>query len=442
MGKSTLINIGVLFLRPACQCRLMRYHTRSRLSEHMFETPEGFLLCPGVAIARTGAQPYAAGEVDEDVAGNADAVVMLRDEGEVFAPEAMASFEGKPLVIGHPDEDVNPDNWKELAVGHVQNVRRGEGPDADLLVADILVTDAEAIRLIRKEGLRELSCGYDAENEAVRPGVGRQTNIVGNHVALVPRGRCGARCRINDRKARMKPKRNWLDRVMQNPKVRKAIKDAEEELKAQDEECPNRDEDNPQAATDEGDPVMEKLDEMLVLLRTLVEGNATADEGDPQAATDDDPTMTGDGEGPADIGDEDEAANTGDEDEPARTTDRAMRRRMADADTLSRAAVLAPRHAFKTTDRDCTVKRIALRDACRDKGISRVVDACLRGSNLDRCDCVTLDAAFIAASEVAASRNNRRTADALTRTTVRDFGKSVTPADINKANRDFYAKRS
>lgn len=420
----------------------MRYHTFSQLSEHMFETPEGFLLCPGVAIARTGAQPYAAEEVDEGVAGSADAVVMLRDEDEVFAPEAMASFEGKPLVVEHPDEDVTPDNWRKLAVGHVQNVRRGEGLDADLLVADLLVTDADAIRLIREEGLRELSCGYDAENEAVRPGVGRQTNIVGNHVALVPRGRCGTRCRINDRKARMKPKRNWLDRVMQNPKVRKAIKDAEEELKAQDEACPNRDEDNPQTtpATDEGDPVMERLDELLVLLRTLVEGKPTADEDDPQATTDDGPVMTGDGEDPVNTGDEDGTTTTEDEDEAARTTDRAMRRRMADVDTLSRAAVLAPRHAFRTTDRDCAVKRIALRDACRDKSISRVVDACLRGAPLDRCDCVTLDAAFIAASEVAASRNNRRTADALTKTGVRNFGKPVSPADINKANRDFYKR--
>ena len=174
--KSTLINIGVLFLRPACQCRLMRYHTQSRLSEHMFETPEGFLLCPGVAIARTGPRPYAADEVADDVEGFSDVVVMLRDEDEVFDSEAMASFEGKPLVIDHPDEDVNPDNWKELAVGHVQNVRRGEGIDDDLLIADILVTDAEAIRLIRKEGLRELSCGYDARNEAVPCRDGKPTS--------------------------------------------------------------------------------------------------------------------------------------------------------------------------------------------------------------------------------------------------------------------------
>ncbi|WP_462430479.1 DUF2213 domain-containing protein [Bilophila wadsworthia] len=438
--KSTLINIGVLFLRPACQCRFMRYHTQSRLSEHMFETPEGFLLCPGVAIARTGPQPYAADEVADDVEGVSDVVVMLRDEDEVFDSEAMASFEGKPLVIDHPDEDVNPDNWKELAVGHVQNVRRGEGIDDDLLIADILVTDAEAIRLIRKEGLRELSCGYDARNEAVRPGMGRQTDIRGNHVALVPHGRCGARCRINDRKGTMAKKPSWWDRIMGDPKVRKAMRDAEEEMKAQDEGCPNKDEDDPKAATatDEGDPVAEKLDEVLMLLRTLVEGKSTSDEDDPKSTEDEDTTETNDDE-TVNTGDN-EPDGTSDEDDPARTTDRAMRRRTADADTLRRAATLAPGHAFRMTDKACTVKRIALRDACRDKGISRIVDACLRGTDLERCDCMTLDAAFIAASEVAANRANRRTADALTRASVRDFGKAVSPADINKANRDFYKR--
>lgn len=238
----------------------------------------------------------------------------------------------------------------------------------------------------------------------------------------------------------MAKKPSWWDRIMGDPKVRKAMRDAEEEMKAQDEGCPNKDEDDPKAATatDEGDPVAEKLDEVLMLLRTLVEGKSTSDEDDPKTAGDEDTTETNDDE-TVNTGDN-EPDGTSDEDDPARTSDRAMRRRTADADTLRRAATLAPGHAFRMTDKACTVKRIALRDACRDKGISRIVDACLRGTDLERCDCMTLDAAFIAASEVAANRANRRTADALTRASVRDFGKAVSPADINKANRDFYKR--
>ncbi|WP_279131254.1 hypothetical protein, partial [Bilophila wadsworthia] len=167
-------------------------------------------------------------------------------------------------------------------------------------------------------------------------------------------------------------------------------------------------------------------------------GKSTSDKDDPKTAGDEDTTETNDDE-TVNTSDN-EPDGTSDEDDPARTTDRAMRRRTADADTLRRAATLAPGHAFRMTDKACTVKRVALRDACRDKGISRIVDACLRGTDLERCDCMTLDAAFIAASEVAANRANRRTADALTRASVRDFGKTVSPADINKANRDFYKR--
>lgn len=410
----------------------MRYHTSSQLSEHLFETPEGFLLCPGVAIARTGAQTYAAAEVDADIAGDADTVVMLRDPEEVFAPEAIASFEGKPLTVEHPEGgDVNAGNWKKLAVGHVQNVRRGEGADADLLLADILVTDAEAIRLIREEGLRELSCGYDADSEAVRPGVGRQMNISGNHVALVPRGRAGSRCRINDKEKNMAKKKGWIDRLLGSPKVRQAMRDAEEELK--DEEQPVSDEDNePQTpATDEGDPVMEKLEEISMLLRAVLEERKTTDED----------MQDEDGDGEPRTEDEDTCDEDGNDGDPPRTTDRAMRRRTADADTLRRAKALSPKGAFRATDSDTLVKRMALRDGCLNRSVARVVDACLGGKDIDRCDRRALDAAFVAASEVAATLNNRRTADMLISSGGYSSRKSVTPADINAANRDFY-KRS
>ena len=140
----------------------------------------------------------------------------------------------------------------------------------------------------------------------------------------------------------MAKKPSWWDRIMGDPKVRKAMRDAEEELKAQDEECQAKDEDDPKAATatDEGDPVAEKLDEVLMLLRTLVEGKSTSDKDDPKTAGDEDTTETNDDE-TVNTSDN-EPDGTSDEDDPARTTDRAMRRRTADADTLRRAATLAP----------------------------------------------------------------------------------------------------
>ena len=93
------------------------------------------------------------------------------------------------------------------------------------------------------------------------------------------------------------------------------------------------------------------------------------------------------------------------------------------------------------SDKRCAVQRAALRVATKDKAVDAVLKATLRGGTLDSCDCVTLDAAFVAASEVAKVRNNDRTTDALTKARTTDFGKVATPADINAANAAHYAKK-
>jgi hypothetical protein len=165
-------------------------------------TKEGFLLCESVPIARTTRDApmlYAPGELPASLTPGPDGIIRVeRQDADVFRPEAIASFAGKPVVNGHPPGgDVNPSNWRELSVGIVQNPRRGEGIEDDYLFADLLITDADAIRAVR-DGLREVSCGYDADYEELAPGRARQLNIIGNHVALVEHGRCGPRCSIGD----------------------------------------------------------------------------------------------------------------------------------------------------------------------------------------------------------------------------------------------------
>lgn len=75
----------------------MRYHTTGSLSEHIKTTPEGYLLCLDVAVARTGVQEYLPDEVPFPTEGRDEALV-YRLEADVFAPETMASFEGKPVI--------------------------------------------------------------------------------------------------------------------------------------------------------------------------------------------------------------------------------------------------------------------------------------------------------------------------------------------------------
>jgi hypothetical protein len=178
----------------------MRFYATSKISENLYETPEGFLVCPGVAIARTGEMVYGPRETPL-TPGEDGRVVVDRDEEEVFRPETIASFEGKPITIQHPEEFVDPQNWKDLAKGVLQNVRRGEGGQSNDLIADLLITDSVAIDLV-KSGLREVSCGYEAEYVETGVGKGKQKNIIGNHLALVYEGRAGSAYAIKDHKGR------------------------------------------------------------------------------------------------------------------------------------------------------------------------------------------------------------------------------------------------
>lgn len=170
--------------------------TVEQIGPRRSRTPEGFLLCESVPIKRIGVMVYGPGEVPIDV-GPDGAAYVSRSADELFRPETIASYMGKPVVDEHPTDDVTPDNWAKLARGVTLNVRQGSGEDADVLLADLLITDAGMIRDINAMK-REVSAGYEADYEQTGPGEGVQTNIIGNHVALVERGRCGPRCAIGD----------------------------------------------------------------------------------------------------------------------------------------------------------------------------------------------------------------------------------------------------
>ncbi len=167
----------------------------TKISPHMTDTPEGYLVCHDVPIARTGDMVYRASELQLE--GDPDRPVTVRRYAEdVFDPAAVASFEGKDVTAGHPAESVGPANHAAYSKGHVQNVRR----EGEKLVADLLVKDAGLISDIRNGVVREVSCGYLCSYEPEGDHY-RQGNIRGNHVAVVPRGRAGREVAIKDQAA-------------------------------------------------------------------------------------------------------------------------------------------------------------------------------------------------------------------------------------------------
>ncbi len=150
-------------------------------------TPSGGLRIPA-AVARTGVQVY------RDARGIEHRE--LRHPEDVFDPAALASFADAPVTDLHPEVIVDPSNWKDLAKGSVVRPRR----DGSLVMVDLLVLDADEIRLIESGERKECSGGYTCELELVS-GVyegerydARQRTIRANHVGLGPNGwgRAGA----------------------------------------------------------------------------------------------------------------------------------------------------------------------------------------------------------------------------------------------------------
>ena len=175
----------------------MKFLVCSRLSEHRYKTPEGYLVCVDSILSRTGKQTYSRDELFKD--GRTDEVEVERSAEEVFSEKTLASFENKPLTIEHPEEDVTPANHNKYSVGFIRDVKRGKDGSEDVMLGTIVVTDAEAIELIETGKLKELSCGYDCDIEDEdNP---QQRNIRGNHVALCEKGRAGI-ARIVDSKCK------------------------------------------------------------------------------------------------------------------------------------------------------------------------------------------------------------------------------------------------
>lgn len=181
--------------------RYLAYDVFSLTSRTM--TPEGFLVAPGT-LARTGVQLYRAHELGLDESGmDPMRIVRLhRPAEEVFAPASMASFENKPITLGHPEGGVSAANWEKLAKGEVCDISRS----GELMAATLHVKSAEAIAQVQS-GKVELSSGYTFLLDMTpgttadgQPYDGVQREIRGNHVAIVDAARCGSACRIGDAK--------------------------------------------------------------------------------------------------------------------------------------------------------------------------------------------------------------------------------------------------
>lgn len=460
----------------------MRFYTKTRLSENIHETPEGFLVCVGVPIGRTGEMLYAPGELPLE-AGSDGTIVVVRDADALFAPKTIASFEGKSFTVWHPGDFINPENWRELTKGILHNVRRGNGEHENDLLSDVLVTVADAIEKV-KAGMREVSLGYDADYVPIGAGRYAQRNILGNHCALVDEGRAGAAYAINDHKGKGSTM-SLRDRVKSifskaqddaiklvdeaekkddkevtaptNDAVMKRLDALDKKLdaigkpaksgKTKDEKACDESTDphdgepaKTKAKDEEGDP-MEGLAARLTKLEGLVSkivekmsASATdEDYGGDDETTDDD--MDGDDETTdADESEEKETkAKTGDRKGPGDDEDE------DEEELTSRVEILAPGMNARTKD----VKRKALVAAYATKDGKKVIERFTGGRKPNFGDKSFVATVFVGAAELLA---NERTTD-FGRAKAHDHKGGVakdptsfglSPDEVNKRNEEHY----
>lgn len=167
----------------------MAYYANT-ISQHLYRTPEGYLICKDVPIGRIGKIKYLASELG--LPGN-DIVTVYRTAEENSSKATIASFEGKPITDGHPDVDVDNTNYNYYQKGHIQNVRAND----KFLIADLFITDESLINEVLSGNKREVSCGYDTVYRE-KDNIIYQTNIRGNHLAIVEEGRAGSQIKIRD----------------------------------------------------------------------------------------------------------------------------------------------------------------------------------------------------------------------------------------------------
>jgi uncharacterized protein len=458
----------------------MRFYITEQLSEHISETPEGYLLCQDVPITRLGEFIYKQDEMlghdgKPIVQADSDGLVKIqRDADEVFSDITVRSFEGKPFTINHPNGFVGPDNWGDLAHGTIQNVHQGTGEKADLLLADILATTSEAKELILS-GQREISCGYDAEYEQIDVGRGRQKEIIGNHVALVPKGRAGSRCAIADSTS-VDACGNFAEKTTEGQEAKEMAKQKltlAERFKRWFDSCPIKDEDSEQAEAeleaelekqkkeeeegaddkdktadkktkdDDGDfdsrlaALESKMDDILDLLEDLM-----AEEETEQKTEDDDDD---------DDEKDDDKKDTEDDDDDGEDNEKekgAGKKEVEDSwsDFVSYADVLLPgvRLVKPTRDHRRTMDSIKvgiLNEVLTDKEMQPIISGIVGGKNLAKMTHDSLDVMFRAASQLVGQSRNRKVQNSSV--TVKDHIQPVARAvaDINQKNKDFWKKK-
>lgn len=159
-------------------------------SERKFKD-SGAMIAP-CTIARTGIMQYRASECGAMFADrDPNSIVKIATlEEHLFCKDSIESYRSAPITVNHPDEWVTTKNAKVLQKGNLDSIPFA---DSNMLAGQIVITDAETLKLI-DEGTSQLSAGTSCTLVMADAGLeydAYKTNIRANHIAIVESGRAG-----------------------------------------------------------------------------------------------------------------------------------------------------------------------------------------------------------------------------------------------------------
>jgi len=252
-------------------------------------TPQGYVITTAT-ITRAGPIEYYGHELGLTGSDANKKITVIRTLDELSKPETLASFNGLPFTITHPDDgEVTAADHKDKASGHIASTRIEGGE----VVCDVYLTDAAAIETLEETGIREVSVGYEPAELVDRGGKYYHVNIRGNHVAGVAEGRYGRPCRLHDKKG--KPMFKTLTDALKFLKGKK-LKDADGAALTPDElvgmiaalekALEDLDGQGTEEAAEQAQEVLAQLADLKKQLEDMTAAPAPADD-DPDATDDD-----------------------------------------------------------------------------------------------------------------------------------------------------------
>lgn len=242
----------------------------------------GFWLIENNPISKEGVFPYLGKTISPQLEPN-KIYNVYRPFNEISKEDTLKSFDGVPFINGHEmiGENFTPYD-KRTADGVLMNVKADNG----MLYGDLKIF-SEDMKSKIQAGKKELSLGYKCDYQLCK-GVFNgieydaiQTNLRGNHIALVDKGRMGNDVRVYDNNYTF----DTLDIDINKYEEKKMSEKEKEEIKADDKKICDEKVDKRKLIDEVGGILKDKVSEEI--WRTVIGKIEKASYNDSENSADD-----------------------------------------------------------------------------------------------------------------------------------------------------------